>query len=78
MADGPPQPPGGVHWGFDLIELPVELEENILRQFFRARPVTEETQRQTEDERLVLKDRPGEVNSHTGYYAPGEGEIARD
>jgi hypothetical protein len=66
-----------MHWGLDFIELPVELEENILRQFLGARPVTEETQRQTEDKRLVLKDRPGEVNSHTGYYASGAGEIAR-
>ena len=76
MADGAAQPPRGVGRAFDAGQLPVKLQENVLRQFFRALAVAQVAQGDAEDHRLVLFDNSGELEPHTSYYGSEGREIA--
>jgi hypothetical protein len=76
VTDGAAEPPRRMRGRFDLTQIPVELQKDILSQFFGASAVTEKTQREAEYERLVFGDNPAEIDCHTGYYVSAAGEIA--
>ena len=57
-------------------DLPVQTQKHVLRKLRRNLPITEETHRQTEDQRLVVLDNPGEIKTHIHYYVQVMPEIA--
>lgn len=68
MADGAPQPPGGMRRTLNPAQLLVELQEDILREFLRAFPVAQETHREAENHRLIVGDDLREIHCHIRYY----------
>ena len=76
MANGATQPGTRLRRVFELAKLPVALQENILRQFFRYLAVAQEAQREAEHHRLVPRDDIREINLHTGYYGQPLQELA--
>src|SRR5580693_4916474 len=76
MADGAPQPGTRVRGVFYVVDLPITLQENILRQFFRYLAIAQETQCEAEHHRLVVGDDTGEIKPHTDYYGPSRPGLA--
>ena len=68
MADSAPKPPRGMRRAFNLTELPVELQKNILRQFLGPFPIAQETHRDAEYQRLVVGDDLRKIHCHIRYY----------
>src|SRR5208337_2594372 len=56
-----PQPQQRMQRSFDLAQMPVELQKNILRDFFRQAAVAGHAQGERKDHRLVLVDKLLEV-----------------
>jgi len=76
MTDRAAQPPRGVRGTLDTSDLPVELQEYVLREFLRAFAITQEAKGDAEDHRLVVRQHFGEFKTHTRYYGRAGPEIA--
>ncbi len=68
VANRPPQPPRRMRGAVDAVELAIHTEKNVLRKLSRRLAIAEKTHRQTEDQRLVVFDDPGEIKTHVYYY----------
>jgi hypothetical protein len=68
MADGPPKPPGGMRRTFNVIQFPIQLQENILRKLLRPFFVAQEAHGEAENQRLIVRHDLREIQCHIRYY----------
>ena len=77
VANGSPEPPGGVRGVFDAAELLIKLQKHVLGELLGRIGIAQKARREADHHGLVVIHDPDEIKPHDLYYGPAGQENAR-